>query len=139
MTHASKPSARPPILLSDTDAERLSALALQHEGINAAADLLLDELERARVVPEAKAPADVIGMNAMVSFVDEAHGQPRTIQLVYPTDADIEAGKVSILTPVGAGLIGLRTGQAILWPDRNGERRTLRILEVKRAAPAVGR
>lgn len=138
MTTASKPSARPPILISDVDAERLTGLALQHEGVNPAADLLLDELERAQVRPEAKMPADVVGMNAVVKFVDEAHGQARTVQLVYPTDADITAGKVSILTPVGAGLIGLRPGQAILWPDRSGERRVLRILEVERGGATVG-
>jgi len=59
------------------------------------------------------------------------------VQLVYPADADIDAGKVSILTPVGAGLIGLRAGQAIAWPDRDGRARTLRVLGVARGRGAA--
>ena len=134
MTTSSKASARPPIVLSETDAARLSALAVQNEhALPVAAGLLLDELQRARVRPDHRMPADVIGMNSEVEFVDEAHGRARTVKLVYPTEADIGAGKVSILTPVGAGLIGLSTGQSILWPDRGGQKRALRIVRVARA------
>jgi regulator of nucleoside diphosphate kinase len=50
--------------------------------------------------------------------------------LVYPAEADIEAGRISILTPVGAGLIGLAEGASILWPDRDGHERRLRIIAV---------
>jgi regulator of nucleoside diphosphate kinase len=135
MTQAKTASARPPLVLSETDAERLSALALQNEAAHpVAAGLLLDELERAQV--RRRRPDDVVGMNSTVEFVDEAHGQPRTVQLVYPEEADIAAGRISILTPVGAGLIGLRAGQSILWPDRGGETRVLRILKVG-ALPAL--
>ncbi len=60
----------------------------------------------------------------------QASGADRTVELVYPRDADISAGRVSILTPVGAGMIGLRTGQSILWPDRDGRERKLTIVKV---------
>lgn len=131
---AARASARPPITLSETDAERLAALALQAEDRTPeVAALLLDELERARVRPDAKMPADVVGMGSTVEFVDEAHGAARTVQLVWPGEADIAAGKVSVLTHVGAGLLGLGAGQSILWPDRDGRRRPLRILSVRRA------
>lgn len=59
----------------------------------------------------------------------QASGADRTVELVYPRDADISAGRVSILTPVGAGVIGLRTGQSILWPDRDGRHRKLTIVK----------
>ena len=52
------------------------------------------------------------------------------LKLVYPHDADIEAGRISIMSLVGAGLIGLRAGQSISWPDRSGHERSLRIIEV---------
>jgi len=133
MTQAKTVSARPPLVLSQTDAERLSALALQNETAHpATAALLLDEIERAQIRPDSRLPADVVGMNSTVEFLDEAHGQPRTVQLVYPDEADITEGRISIMTPVGAGLIGLKEGQAILWPDRGGETRVLRILKVGR-------
>ena len=135
MTTLKKPSSRPPIVLSETDAERLSGLAIQNEAIHpVAAKLLLSEIARAHIRPDVLVRDNIVGMNSTVEFRDEAHGRDRVVQLVYPQDADIAAGKVSILTPVGAGLIGLTAGQAILWPDREGEKRVLRILRVVRYA-----
>lgn len=132
MSIAATVSARPPIILGATDAERLSALALQAEqSLPLAAGLLLDELDRAEVRPDKLMPSNVVRIGSFVDFIDEAHDQPRTVQLVYPAEADIEAGRISVLTPVGAGLIGLSPGQAILWPDRDGHQRTLRILAVR--------
>src|SRR3546814_12523889 len=72
-------------------------------------------------------------MNAEVEFVDEASEATRIVQLVYPRQADIAANRISILTPVGAGLIGLREGQSILWPDREGNERRLTIGKVRPA------
>src|SRR3546814_4104120 len=72
-------------------------------------------------------------MNAEVEFVDEASEATRIVQLVYPRQADIAANRISILTPVGAGLIGLREGQSILWPDREGNERRLTIGKVRQA------
>lgn len=135
MTSPKNPSARPPIVLSETDAERLSGLAIQNELTHpVAAKLLLSEIARAQIRRDVLVRDDIVGMNSTVEFRDEAHGRDRVVQLVYPQDADIAAGKVSILTPVGAGLIGLAAGQAILWPDREGEKRVLRILRVVRYA-----
>jgi len=134
MTSVAKPSTRPPIVLGQTDAERLSALALQHEAANpGVAQLLLDEIARARIRPDHAVRSDIVGMNSTVEFRDEAHGRERTVRLVYPTDADISDGRISVMTPIGAGLIGLAAGQAILWPDRRGEKRVLRLLRVVRS------
>ena len=41
---------------------------------------------------------------------------------------------ISVLTPVGAGLIGLRPDQVITWPDREGHARRLRVVEVRSPA-----
>lgn len=123
---------RPHILMSETDAERLSALALQMEqAAPLAAGLLLEEIDRAEIRADADLPDDVVRMHSSVQFEDAAHGDRRTVLLVYPSEADIAAGKVSVLTPVGAGLIGLRPRQEILWPDRDGHSRALRILKVR--------
>ncbi len=90
------------------------------------------EIERAQTASPDKIGADVVTMGAHVTFADEASGQKRVVQLVYPGEADIEAGRISILTPIGAALIGLSVGQSILWPDRAGKERALTILEVRR-------
>ena len=63
-------------------------------------------------------------------FARQCAGVERTLQLVYPQAADIEAERISILSLVGAGLLGLRTGQSIMWPDRAGKQRLLRIVDV---------
>jgi regulator of nucleoside diphosphate kinase len=133
-------AARPPIILSTTDAERLSDLAerMEHSAPKVAG-LLLDELERAEVRPDHLVPAHVVGMEAVVEFVDEGRGAARTVQLVYPGDADIGEGKVSVFTPIGAGLIGLAAGQSILWPDRDGHERRLKIVRVARPRSGEGR
>lgn len=130
--------ARPRLILPQTDSDRLSSLALRvPEPTSPAAKLLLEEIERAEVRPDDKIPADVVRMYSTVEFVDEAHGQARTVELVYPGEADIAAGRISVLTPIGAGLIGLRAGQEIAWPDRDGHVRQLRILKVLPPARAA--
>jgi len=126
---------RPPIHMIDTEADTLTDLALaRQERAPEVSALLLEEINRAKIYPATKIPADVVTMHSRVEFVvDEANGAPRTVELVYPGDADIAAGRISIMTPVGAGLIGLREGQSILWPDRDGQQRRLSIVRVERA------
>jgi regulator of nucleoside diphosphate kinase len=80
----------------------------------------------------ARVPDSVVAMNSTVEFLDDAHGETRTVQLVYPGEADIAVNKVSVLSPVGAGLLGLKAGQSIQWPDRDGRLRALRVLKVSR-------
>jgi regulator of nucleoside diphosphate kinase len=127
--------ARPHIIIADTEAEQLSALALQMEhAAPLAAGLLLEEIDRAEIRPDGDMPDNVVRMRSIVQFEDDAHGARRTVLLVYPSEADIAAGKISVLTPVGAGLIGLSTDQEIQWPDRDGHERALRILKVRQPA-----
>lgn len=135
MARQAKSNKRPPIVLRETDAERLSNLASQMEA-NAplAAGLLLDEIERADIRADHLVADSIIGMHSVVEFVDGAHDLKQTVTLVYPTEADISEGRISILTPVGAGLIGLTAGQSISWPARDGRERILQILKVSRAA-----
>lgn len=130
-----KASRRPPIHMIDTEADSLSALAMATEDrLPQVSELLLNEIGRAKLHAADRIPDNVVTMHGTVRFVDEASGKESTYQLVYPAEADISAGRISILTPVGAGLIGLREGQSILWPDREGNERELRIVEVSRAA-----
>lgn len=131
MTTHRKARARPLIQIRETDAERIGNLAIEaEERLPQVAELLLAEINRARIVQDSRLPADVVAMQSIVKFADEASGVERTLQLVYPQAADIEAGRISILSLVGAGLLGLKPGQSISWPDRAGKQRALRIIEV---------
>jgi regulator of nucleoside diphosphate kinase len=119
---------RPPIQIAEREADALTDLAVavadRHPVVSA---LLLEELDRAEILPSYEIPADVVTMGATVAFTVEETGEKRTVELVYPKDADIAQNRISILTPVGAGLLGLRVGQTISWPDRAGQERLLRI------------
>jgi regulator of nucleoside diphosphate kinase len=137
MSTTNAAASRPQIHMIEEEAEKLSNLAMGIEDrFPQVGALLLRETSRAKLHSPATIPPDVVTMGSVVEFVDENSGARRTVTLVYPHDADIAAGCVSILTPVGAGLIGLRTGQSILWPDRDGHSRRLTILAVQQA-PAV--
>ena len=123
--------ARPPILLCESDADRIADLAVGVETrLPQVSAMLLKEIDRARVVRDGALPADVVGMGSRVRFRDENAGTERTVRLVYPHEADIAASKVSILTPIGAGLIGLREGQSIRWEDRDGHPKVLQVIAV---------
>ncbi len=131
MTTHRKAQARPAIQIRETDAERISNLAMEAEDrLPQVAELLLDEINRATIVEDSRLPQNVVALQSTVKFVDEASGIERTLQLVYPQHADIAAGRISILSLVGAGLLGLKPGQSISWPDRAGKQRALRIMEV---------
>lgn len=123
---------RPSFHLIDREADAITNLALQLEHRQPdLATVLLAEIDRAEIHDAEDLPTHVVAMNSYVTFVDEGNGSRREVQLVYPQHADIEAGRVSILTPIGAGLIGLAKGQSILWPDREGHTRRLRIEDVR--------
>ncbi len=122
---------RPPIILIEEEADALFGLAWAARFKSGmAASLLLEELSRADTCDPANMPADVVTMGARVVFLDEETGEEHRVELVYPRDADMAAGRVSVLTPIGAGLIGLSRGSTIDWPNRQGAHRRLKIIDV---------
>jgi regulator of nucleoside diphosphate kinase len=121
-------TARPTLVIGRRDHETLMQLGLAGAGSETGDDLL-DEIERARIVPEEKLPADVVRMGSRVRYA--AGGAERDVTLVYPADADISAGRISVLTPIGTALIGLKSGQKIAWEDRNGRQHVLEIIAVE--------
>ncbi len=126
---------KPPITLIDTEAETLADLALQaRERASLAGELLWEEVNRADTATLADLPDDVVTMMSSVDFVDETTGEEHSVQLVYPRDANLEQNRISVLTPVGAALIGMRRGNAISWPNRQGTHRSLRIVNVVQPA-----
>lgn len=127
------PSARPPLVICDADYDLIANLALSIEGrLPTLARQLLDEIDRAEIVPAPELPQNVVALGSEVEFEDESSGARRTVRLVTPGNADIEQGRISILTSVGAGLIGMAAGAQISWPRPDGTERKLRIVHVNR-------
>lgn len=121
----------PKITVSQSDHERLSKLAsAMLERIPDVAEELLSELDRARVVSDRSMRPNTARMGSTLEYRSD-DGQQRQVTLVFPVEADIAQGKVSILTPIGAALIGLTEGQSITWSARDGRRRQLTVLSVK--------
>jgi regulator of nucleoside diphosphate kinase len=120
----------PRITIRSDDYEKLSAMAAAEGAEHDVAQVLSAELARARVVPPERIGPDVVTMNATVEFRDETTGRARRVTLVYPEHADILANRLSVMTPVGAALIGLAVGDSIEWQTRDGEWRTLTVLDV---------
>lgn len=120
MAHEKKTRRKPAITMTRADHERLLRLAESYSARNPdVADVLFAELERARVVAVDRIAADVVRMGSMVRYTSDL-GEDRRVSLVFPGEADIAEGKVSILTPIGAALIGLSAGQSIDWTARDG-------------------
>ncbi|MCD9028927.1 nucleoside diphosphate kinase regulator [Luteimonas sp. BDR2-5] len=128
-------SATPAIRISAHDVARLEAMldAPALRG-NAAAAALQRELDRADVLPPGEVPADVVGMHSTVECVDEHDGAAHALTLVYPHEADVDTGRVSVLAPVGSALLGLSVGQQIDWPASGGRTLRLRVTAVTPAA-----
>ena len=126
----------PQIYLTQNDMDQLLELVEAQPGKRF--DKLESELVRANVVSREKIPKDVVTMNSRVIFENETTSERREITLVYPASADIDAGKISVLVPVGTALLGLRVGQSIDWELPGGEKQRYRIVEVLFQPEAAG-
>lgn len=128
---------KPPIHLIDAEYDIIADLALGLERQSPdLAKMLLDEINRAEIYASDALPADVVTIGSEVEVLDAHTGATRKLSLVLPSEADVDVGRVSILTPMGAGLIGLKKGQSIEWPYRSGDTRLLTILRVTRPTRA---
>ncbi|UDF03724.1 GreA/GreB family elongation factor [Asticcacaulis sp. AND118] len=131
MTLHTEPIALPAITIGEDDFQLLKKQAEQAGGFLAeAGEQLLEELSRATLRPQAELPADTVRLGDWVTF-RTARGT-RRLKLVLPDEADITEGRLSVLTPVGAALIGLSQGQSIAFEAPSGEVERLIVTTVER-------
>ena len=122
---------RPHIFIADDEHRELVQLASSARNARPViAELLSDELERAIIVPFRELPPNVVCMNAVVEYRHDDLDHVRRMKLVYPQDADIDARRLSILTSVGAGLIGLAEGMTMEFSVRPGSRARISVMKV---------
>lgn len=98
---------------------------------------LKSELERAKVVASDKVPANVVTMNSRLIFRDVEDDSPMEVSLVFPEDADIERGKMSVFSPIGTALLGYAEGDTIEWTVPRGTRK-VRIEKILYQPEAAG-
>ncbi len=120
------------LIISDLDLARIRRLASTLGGearsaMHSPIETLDDEAE---VVPRDGIAGDVVTVNSMVSFRDDATGIAQRVTLVYPGDSSIAQRRISILSPVGRALLGRRVGSRTIFSMPDGSRRELRVLEL---------
>jgi len=121
----------PPILVRREEMRRLSGLANSSMGLfPRVAHFLAREMERADIAPDDADLHDVVRMGSQVGYRNDSTGDEREVVLVYPHEADISKGRISVLTPVGAALIGLSVGQTIEFQTPDRQTRALTVLRV---------
>ncbi len=133
-TPRAAPAARPKLIIDARLYSRLVALAeRERTRVPELADRLLEEIERADLRTDV--PDDVVTLGSEVTY---RHGdRTQTVQIVAPEEADIEQRRISVLTPVGAALLGLSVGQRIDWELPDKRTAELEVVAVRQVGPQV--
>jgi regulator of nucleoside diphosphate kinase len=108
----------PPITIATSDYNRLLSTAMiQQEHNRRAAGFLLGELRRAKVCHPSALPEDVVSTNCRVIFRIDDEPKPRAHLLVHPDDLIRPGAEISVTTPLGTALLGLRVGDRMPFED----------------------
>lgn len=129
------------IHITEQDATRLQewlrVAARRHEKDRENLAVLRQELDSAQVIQPDKVPPDVVTMRSRVRLVDPETNQETCCMLVFPEDAVASRERISVLAPLGAAILGCRTGDEIRFRVPAGWR-TVRIAEVLYQPEAAG-
>lgn len=110
-------------VLTELDDVRLRRLRSQFD-LPPVLDESLDAvLDQADLVSSREVSPDVVTMNSRVRVRSPETGMVQQFTICYPTQADVESGRVSILSPLGLALLGRSVGQPAPWirPDGRSE------------------
>lgn len=123
-------SKRPLSVIGATDYSTLIKLACAaiSKDFDVAAELV-EKLEHACVLADGQVSPDTVQIGSKVTF-DVEGAFRRTITLVCPDEVDADAGRISVLTPVGVALLGLRPGHRSAWFSRDGQTNDLAVVRV---------
>lgn len=122
------------IYISETDRERLGNLIEQvrNQGDRsniAYVNKLEDELEFAEIVGSESVPADVVTMRSKVKLRDLDTKEENIYSIVFPSEANFDEGKISVLAPLATAMLGSRRGATVAF-EAPGRVRRLQILEI---------
>lgn len=115
------------IFVTEVDLQKLTNLLARLVRRDARDSELFDrleaELERAHVVPPDEIPADVVTMNSELAVRDLDSGEEKVFSVVFPSEANADRQKISVLAPLGTAVLGYRAGDVIEWNVPGGARR----------------
>jgi regulator of nucleoside diphosphate kinase len=130
------------IFVTDTDFDRLNGLvagARRSRMNQEHVDRLAEELDRARIVSPEEIPPDVVTMNSRIQLRDLDTNDSMEFVLVFPTEANVDEHRISVLAPLGTAVLGYRAGSVIEWqvPARTRRLRIERVLYQPEAAASA--
>lgn len=128
------------IHITEYDMERLRELIMDADRSNRGKEYLRNlenELQRGKLVAPKDVPADVITMNSKTRLIDLETKEEMTFTLVFPNEADVRQGKISVLAPIGTAMLGYRVGDTFTWQVPDGMRR-LQVQEILYQPEAAG-
>ncbi|WP_372725255.1 nucleoside diphosphate kinase regulator [Novipirellula sp.] len=112
------------IVITQSDYQRLDELLSSHftQAIHDPKILreLRGELNVAEIVDSRNIPADVVTMDSIFQLYDRRTDELGTYTLVYPEEAHIATGKLSVLAPIGTAILGCRIGDSVHWKVPSG-------------------
>jgi regulator of nucleoside diphosphate kinase len=114
------------LIITKFDLYRLRGLIEVHRRLGTedrSVEMLEIELDAASIVEPTDVPPDVVTMSSTVELVDLETRAARELTVVFPGHADVHAGKVSVLAPLGIVLLGARAGDDLSWPTPGRSRR----------------
>lgn len=118
----------PDIVISSLDLKRLETLLGSVSDNHFLRKLHLEEqLERAKVVDSRHIPENVVSMNSTVQLAISSSEAPFHLTLVYPKDVREDGSTLSIFSPIGTVLLGMKQGDEIYWPNPGGKNIKVRI------------
>lgn len=130
-----------PIHITTQDKQRLEDLLVEVQASDPRkhGDLkaLTRELRRAVIVDPKDVFSDVITMNSRAEMRDLESGETVAFTLVFPSEANIDEEKISVLAPIGAGMLGYRVGDEFEWNVPGGLRR-MKVTKVEYQPEAAG-
>ena len=87
-------------------------------------------LDASALVPSREVAPDVVTMYSQVLLQDSQTGERHKLTICYPAEAEPAAGFVSVLSPVGTALLGLRVGSVARWSTPSGDEKSAEILAI---------
>jgi regulator of nucleoside diphosphate kinase len=127
----------PDLIITEMDTWRLKSI-LGKKILNTEAEALENEIERASVVDFPEIPPNLITMNTRFRYLNTTDNKFGEMTLVYPHNANVDEGLISVMAPLGTAFLGLRENDEIDWTFPNGQKKTLRVLEILYQPEASG-
>ncbi|HQD14229.1 MAG: nucleoside diphosphate kinase regulator [Proteobacteria bacterium] len=104
----------------------------------AQAEALAELIDAADQVPPQQIAGDIVTMYSKLRVSDADGANERRLTLCYPADADVAQGMISVLSPLGTALLGLRVGELARWRGIDGKPAELRLLAIEYQPEASG-